>query len=90
VDGWTRNPPLVPPPPPRPEVHLVRLTARPSAPPEVRLREELDAIARRAHEARVRLLLGEAKTGITALCDIENRCRDALAALDDSVPPTQD
>jgi hypothetical protein len=42
------------------------------------LLQELEGIGRRAHEARVKLALGEATTGVTALIDIENRCRDAI------------
>lgn len=45
---------------------------------EASLREELEEIGRRAHETRVRLALGEATTGVTALIEIEHRCHDAL------------
>jgi hypothetical protein len=49
------------------------------------LRDELEGIALRAQEARLKLAIGEATTGATALVDIENRCRDALAAAADLV-----
>ena len=65
---------------------MTRLRPPPAAPSEVRLREELEAIERRARETRIRLALGEATTGITGLLDIESRCRDALASPDDESP----
>jgi anti-anti-sigma factor len=54
----------------------------PAHDPEIveRLCLELDAIARRARETRVKLARGDATTGATALFDIENRCRDVLTA----------
>jgi hypothetical protein len=51
-----------------------------------RCREELEAVADRARDARVKLAVGEATTGATALMDIENRCRDALAVVEETLP----
>ena len=46
------------------------------------IRAEVDAIANRATNTRLRLTHGEALTGVTGLIDIENRCQDDLALLD--------
>jgi hypothetical protein len=51
------------------------------------IRAEVDAIAKRATETRLRLQHGEAVTGITGLIEIENHCRDALAMFDSFDPP---
>jgi anti-anti-sigma factor len=54
------------------------------------LRGELEAVGRRARETRIKLAQGEATTGATCIVDIENRCRDALAALEESVPDLEE
>jgi hypothetical protein len=46
------------------------------------IRSEVDAIAKRATNTRLRLKHGEALTGVTGLIEIENRCQDVLALLD--------
>jgi hypothetical protein len=56
----------------------------PRATPELvsGIRAEVDAIAKRATDTRLRLKHGEAVTGVTGLIEIENRCLDVLALLD--------
>jgi hypothetical protein len=46
------------------------------------IRSEVDSIAKRATDTRLRLKHGEAVTGVTGLIEIENRCQDVLALLD--------
>jgi hypothetical protein len=46
------------------------------------IRTEVDAIAKRATDTRLRLKHGEAVTGVSGLIEIENRCQDLLALLD--------